>query len=176
MLLSHDHRYSPSPTSNSVCAARCQVVWSVASPSTHWAAAPATTADSAVRCFSASLFPQWATLSQACTTLATACRAVATVVRLTLINIHRRVMTASPHCLSSFSEVSVYRFARYFRPRYDPIPLLKYRPRFDTDPIFVLPLHQSHAISGCNEADITRSRHGSCVDGCSSSEWQRLVR
>ena len=72
--------------------------------------------------------------------LPTACRAVATVVRLTLINAHRRVMTASPHCLSSFSEVSVYRFARYFRPRSDPIPILKYRPRFDTDPIIVLRL------------------------------------
>jgi len=30
--------------------------------------------------------------------------------------------------------------------------------------------HQSHAISGCNEADITRSRHSGCVDGCSGSD------
>jgi len=35
--------------------------------------------------------------------LPTACRAVATVVMLTLINAHRPVITASPHCLSSFS-------------------------------------------------------------------------
>ena len=60
--------------------------------------------------------------------LPTACRAVATVVSLTLINAHRRAMTASPHCPSSFSEMSVYRFARYFRHG------------FDTDPIIVLPL------------------------------------
>ena len=39
-----------------------------------------------------------------------------------------------------YSEVSVYRYARYFTPRSDPIPILKYRPRFDTDPIIVLPL------------------------------------
>ena len=106
--------------------------------------------DSAVSCFPSSLPPQWATLSQACTTLPPPSPLPA--VQLPLLSgwhwlMHtdrwwRCLLTAFHHLV--YSEVSVYRYARYFTPRSDPIPILKYRPQFDTNPIIVLPLLLTH--------------------------------